>query len=318
MILISFCLCLADSQGYAKENDNYLLEFDKVKHYLVSIEAQLAGVAPQGEMVWTFLRKGSVFVESKYNEQSSDPDLGFGTLKDPMEGSSRVPLAEGEKDRRIRGARVTAEAKFFLDSAKRQILSWDKGKSRWQAPIDIIMDMVRPPADARGEAPRAEIERTRARFLKSYRMRTDDPEFIVGMTDLPEHWRDRDGSHSLVLLKHQDFPLASLKCQTESDKNCRFMRVCFMPKLSLQEVENLSGIAYRKKTRELWIALNEPPRIIRFSAKSCLGVSKLGVNYLPKELRKMSGLAIDEKDRIWITTAEADLKHSASLFIWQL
>jgi hypothetical protein len=318
LILLIFLPVVSVAEEKYKGNPKEFLSFAKVKHYLISIESQLAGVVPQGSLVWTFVRKGNIYVESRYQEHAKDPDLGFGTPRNPLEGSERINLAEGEKDRRIRGALVDEKAHLFVDSSKRQVLHWDVERKRWLPPIDIVLDMMRPPADNRGEAPSREIQRTRRRFLEEYRTLAKEPEFILGVSPIPKYWKDQDGSQFLLLLRHKTYPLATLACQISPVRSCRIQRICYLPPLSPHEVMSLAGLAARAKTKEILIGLNDPPRILRYSAASCLSLRKISEDFLAPELRVLSGLAVDEKDRLWITTSEADLMHSASLFVWDL
>ncbi len=311
-------LSFFQAKAQSKAEPTQLVDFSRIKHFQWSIEPHLRGVVPFEGKVWTFVPEGRFYIESTYNESAKEPELGFGTLKNPLEGSERINLAEGEKERRLRGVLPWERGWLYLDSKKYQWLVWDEQKKLWLTPVDVIMDLMRPPLDRKGEAPSAEVQRLRGRFLKEFRLVKDDRDFFLGAIPLPKFWKDADGSQALVLMKHREYPLATVRCQLDKVRECRLMRACFIPSLSTQEVEQLAGLAYRDKNHELWMLSHSPPRIRRYQAESCLRVKFKDEVLLPKELRKVSGIAIDAKDKLWLTTQDADLEHSASLFVFDI
>jgi hypothetical protein len=292
------------------------LSFKNLRHYQIAIENGLYAVYRDGDRVLTAPRLGRFYISSRYNEAAKEIDLGFGTLKSPVAESERVPLAEGEKDRRFRSILPLDPYLLLLDSAKRQFVIWNNQDKVWHQPADLILDMIRPPADKGGEAPRAEVARLRSRFQKSYAAMQEDGDLIAGLAPIPRWWKDRDGSQFLLLLRLPETPILTVRCEGRHYSRCIAQRSCFVPNFMENPKDQPAGIAVHQDRKEIWIGQPQKMQILRLRSESCYRIQKSGQMGIPKEIRRLSHLFFDNEANLWLTNGEPDPLYSASLFRW--
>lgn len=293
--------------AFAKDHEK-VLDIDAVKHFQISIESSLHVVRREGNNVWTGTENASFFVSSQYDESAKEADLGFGTAKNPIEGSERVDMGEG--GRRIRGIERDRDALLFLDSAKLQVLAYQEADKRWQRPKDLILDLVKPARDAKGEATRKEQAALIARLrsaLSKVKGRTD---LIGGMTTVPPAWKDGDGSRFLLWLRLPEAALLTVKC----GEACVAQRSCFIKGLSESERRAVSGIA-RDGDRVL-LGLPSEGKVLQLTGRSCFSLKASPAFRIPPRIKAMTNLFVDEGRNLWMTSAIPDDFTSASLFVW--
>lgn len=294
-----------------------VLPFEQLTHFQISLENGLYAVYRDKAAVYTSIRKAKYYFQSTYDETAKEQDLGFGTLHTPTDKSERVPFVESEPERRIRGILPLGNLMFFLDSDRRQFLLWDQEQKAWLRPADIVLDLIRPPGDPRGEPTRSEVAEQRRSFLKAFAKVQQEPDLFAGLAPLPSFWKDRDGSQFLLLLRVPGTPLMTIRCQGKNRNSCQAMRACFVHGLPSHLVEELYGLAVDPVRRELLIGSPGEMRIMRFKAPSCFHVAHLKDEddiALPEQLKDLSNLFVDADRNLWLTTWRPDLYKSASLF----
>ena len=306
------------SPTFAK-NARKELPFSRLKHFQIPLEDGLFAVYRNKDQVLTSVRQSNFVLWSKYNENAVEADQGFGSLHVPTDNSERLPLAVGEKDQRIRGIETLDKIWFFLDSKQRRFLLWDSEQKIWLRSSDVVLDLIKPAADPRGEPTRFEIAQLRQNFTKNFGKLKDDAELVGGLASLPGYWRDRDGSQFILLLRVPGTPLLTVKCGGKNFSQCRAMRACFVHGLPSERVPHIFGLAVDQERQEILIGSPTEMRIMRFKAPSCYHVARLSSESdisLPEQLKSLSNIFIDAERNLWVTTLQPDLDKSASLFRW--
>jgi hypothetical protein len=294
------------------------LPFDQLRHFQVSLENGLYAVHRDKDLVLTSGRSGKFYILSQYDEKAKEQDLGFGSLHTPTDKSERVPFPENEGEKRIRGILPLGSLWFFLDARARQFSIWEQEKKIWLRPADIVLDLVRPPSDPRGEPTRSEVAALRQGFTRAFnKVQSDNNELFGGIAAIPTFWKDRDKSQFLLLLRVPGTPLMTVRCQGRTMGSCQAVRACFVHGLPSHLVEELYGLAVDPVRKELLIGSPGERRIMRFKAPSCYHIAHLKDQDdigLPEELKDLSNLFVDEGRNLWLTTLKPDLYKSGSLF----
>jgi hypothetical protein len=294
------------------------LPFDQVRHFQISLENGLHAVYRDKDLVLSSSRSAKFYLKSQYDEGAKEQDLGFGSLHTPTDKSERVPFPENEREKRIRGIVPLGPHWFFLDSGSRQLAIWHQERKIWLRPADVILDLVRPPRDPRGEPTRSEVAELRRGFTRAFsKVQQDNNELFGGLAALPTFWKDRDGSQFLMLLRVPGTPLMTIRCHGRNMNSCQAMRACFVHGLPSHLVEELYGLAVDPVRKELLIGSPGERRIMRFKAPSCYHIAHLKDRDdigLPEQLKDLGNLFIDAQRNLWVTTLRPDLYKSASLF----
>lgn len=295
-----------------------ILPFDQLRHFQISLETGLYAVHREKDLVLTSARIGKFYLMSQYDESAKEQDLGFGSLHTPTAKSERVPFPENENEKRIRGIVPVGPYWFFLDAARRQFTIWHREQKIWLRPTDVILDLVRPPRDPRGEPTRSEVAELRRGFTRAFnKVQQDNNELFGGLAAIPTFWKDRDHSQFLMLLRVPGTPLMTVRCQGRNMNSCQAIRACFLHGLPSHLVEELYGLAVDPVRKEILIGSPGERRIMRFKAPSCYHIAHLRDEediQLPEQLKDLSNLFVDAERNLWVTTLRPDLYKSGSLF----
>lgn len=311
-----FCLLAISCLAFPASGQDTSLSISNIKHFQVAIEQGLAGVWRRDKQIFTFAKKADFYILSQYEPEPKEVDLAFGSLHNPLDLSERVALASGEKPRFLRGMVALDAYLLFLDSGLRQLLVWNEQEKIWHQPADIVLDLVRPPPDSRGEAPMSETKRLRQKLSEGYKAFGGKPDLMVGISPLPDSWRKNDKSQFLILLRLPAAPLLTVHCEGKHFRRCMAQRACYVSGLSDEEIRNASGLALHPSRGELWVGLPDKMQIKRLQAKTCLNVKAAGSLAIDKSLPGISNLSIDQELNLWITLSEPDREKSSSLFRW--
>jgi len=302
----------------ANKKPSRILPFNQLRHYQVALENGLYAVYRNQDMVLTSSRSAKFYLLSQYDENAKEQDLGFGSLHTPTDKSERMPFPENESEKRIRGIVPLGPIWFFLDAGRRQFALWQHEQKVWLRSSDIVLDLVRPPRDPRGEPTRSEVADLRRGFTRSFaKVQLDNNELFGGLAAIPPFWNDRDGSQFLLLIRVPGTPLMTVRCNGRNMNSCQAMRACFVHGLPSHLVEELYGLAVDPVRKELLIGSPGEQRIMRFKAPSCYHIAHLKDSDdigLPEQLKDLSSLFVDSDRNLWLTTLRPDLYKSGTLF----
>jgi hypothetical protein len=295
-----------------------ILPFNQLRHFQIALENGLYAIHREKDLVLSSGRSAKFYLKSQYDENAKEQDLGFGSLHTPTDKSERVPFPEKDSEKRIRGIVPLGPHWFFLDARQRQFAVWQKDQKIWLRPADIILDLVRPPRDPRGEPTRSEVAELRRSFTRSFnKVQLDNNELFGGLAALPSFWKDRDGSQFLMLLRVPGTPLMTVRCQGRNMNRCQAMRACFVHGLPGHLVKELYGLAVDPVRKELLMGSPGEHRIMRFKAPSCYHIAHLKDEDdigLPEQLKDLSNIFVDSDRNLWLTTLRPDVYKSGSLF----
>ncbi len=308
--------CLLFFMGEKAISAEKTLDFNRVTHYQIVIEPGVYGLFAEDKTVMTFGGEGTFYVRSNYKPDAKDKDLGFGSLHNPYDETERLSYEPKDKPRRIRNALRLGQRTAFLDVMNRQFVVYHNERKVWLSPSEVMLDIVKPPRDAKGEPTRAEIAALRGRFSKELSRERENPDLLAGIAKIPKAWKDRDGSQYVLWLRGTSYPLVTLKCDKEEFRSCLVQRACFLKHKHKEDYAKITSITYDEKRDSLLLLHAEKSQILRLNGSSCLS-QELEVDYrLPKSLSNAQSLFVDDSRRLWIGLKEAEAETSGSLFVW--
>ncbi len=307
---------IAFFMGQVARSEEKVLSFEKLAHFQVVIDPGVYGIFVNDKTVYTFAGESSQYVKSLYKPEAKEKDLGFGSLHNPYDDAERISIDPKDKPRRLRSALLLPQRTAFLDVMNRQFAVYHEGRKVWLQPTELILDLIKPPRDSKGEATRSELAALRAKFTKELSREMGNPDLISGVAKIPKSWKDTDGSQYIVWLRGTSSPLLTLKCDKEEFRSCVAQRACFLKRKNTHDYAKITSIAYDEKRDALYLFKAEDSLVLRLKGSSCLSQELETAFRLPKSLSKAQSLFIDNSSRLWIGLKEAEGETSASLFVW--
>ena len=218
---------------------------------------------------------------------------------------------------------------LLLDSKKLEMTLFDE-KMNLISDHSVVYDLITPAKDLKGAAPKFEVERLRKTFkqnlkpknrFKRHRKRKTltpqkDQEVILG-TALAG--RTKSDIQILLLTSIADFPVVLMECNRLNLSNCTIKSKCNIqtPKGSIPLGLKSQGLALTADKKYMIIGNQDDHSIMIFSFGSCSKITHVKDRYLPPAIKKITSLAINDKDDLFIGTLARDAYRNASIFIWE-
>lgn len=177
----------------------------------------------------------------------------------------------------------------------------------------IPYDLIRPARDRGGEAPDWEIADLRSQFKKNFSQRGLDK--FTGIAPVPKKWLNSAKDLYFVASRIRDFPILMLACNPDNPSQCSFHRACVVEGARFNNAL-IAGIATIEKSRLLLLGREDSHAIDVFRFHSCMHITKITTLGLSKKLKKLSNIFVDDKQRLWLSTLQADDYFNASIFSW--
>ncbi|MBI2601517.1 MAG: hypothetical protein HYW48_00525 [Deltaproteobacteria bacterium] len=176
----------------------------------------------------------------------------------------------------------------------------------------IVVDLLTPPKDRGGAAPWTETVQLRKRFLTVF-LKSGGLKF-GGAARVPETWWKAEGLRVFLAGRWDSFPLFSLLCDKDYPTQCSLEHACFVD--GLGSAGNVRGLAVREDLRLILLGneVNNVISVVKFN--SCFDSMTVGKISLPSQLKKMTDIFVDEKNRLWVSTLQPDDYNNASVFVW--
>lgn len=280
---------------------------------VVAIERAQAGVLIDRDIIYQFPDRKSFFITTPFNGSGKTREEVFGD----MVQSKRVEIgAEGEKERPWRGAAFAGDVLLFLDGIGLEIVAYSLKSNAFLSRHSIVWDTLRPPRDRGGEAGTPETAQFRAKFSKAM-SKAHDTKFI-GMSAVPEEWRESGDFEYFVSTRIAGFPLITLRCTRDDPSRCRVSRGCFVEGLKLQSSDNVVGVGVFESTKLIVVGDRgiHGAHVLKFD--SCLSVRKVDEIKFPKRVFELSNIHADTAGRLWVTSIRPDDYNNATTFYWDI
>ncbi len=177
----------------------------------------------------------------------------------------------------------------------------------------IAWDILKPPADDRGEPTSWEVNDLRKKFRKS--ISEAAASVFSGWGRVPQDWNIEQKVSYLISTNIPDFPFLTMVCSEDYPSSCHISRACYVEGLE-DKSYNLKGLTFKPNERSFLVGDSLTHQIIKFKYSSCYHIEKLSHVKLPKKIREITSLFVDEDKNLWISTRGKDDFHNASIYYW--
>ena len=292
------------------------LEFDNILHAQIAIETSIRGVYRDGKKLITLPERPGFFIDTTYNFDATDRFLVFGDGTNDTANSKRIYLGESYEKSFLRGLVPIGDDHYLLiDSKNLMAIYFNHKKNVVESAKSIVIDMLKPPKDSRGEPITTEVRANQKKFLKAYKAIEKSEDKIVGI--IPEPLASNKGNRYLVATQMAGFPFILMGCDPVYRNKCRFLRNCFVSGMRDIKSDSIVGLTYSKKKNRMYIADQKRNKIVGFWYKSCYRVDRKESFGSAKNLRSIGGLFIDSEESLWVATLGPDNYKDASVYRWK-
>lgn len=149
---IAICLSLFYYQICFAKQHTKLLNFDKIHHYQVSIQENIASLYLTDEnRLITTPDTSDYFILTKYYPKNTDSSLAFGAkIAGDVSNSQRIKFHNEIGQGYWRGASsFEKDSLLFLDGKNVRIAAIDKKTNKYISVRDIIVDLIKPAKDSK-------------------------------------------------------------------------------------------------------------------------------------------------------------------------
>jgi hypothetical protein len=147
--------------------------------------------------------------------------------------------------------------------------------------------------------------------------KADESKF-VGVTAVPDKWKESADFEYFVATRVPGFPLLTMSCTRDDASRCRIRRACFVEGLKLSSVDDIVGVGVYEPKRLILLGDRKlhGAHVLKFN--SCLDVRKSDEIKLPKRVFEISNIHVDGNGRLWVTTIRPDDYFNATTFYWEV
>ncbi len=301
----------------AAANTQTSLDFKAIHHAQIGVETSTFGLSVSDSHLFSLPQYSDFFIQYPYvaSKPSSSEAFSMGNRDTAPGQRIRFPESIGMKF--WKGVLAWDGYLWFLDAAGPKVVSYQIQEKRWSRPRDIVIDLLRPAADSRGEPTSTEIQSLRQQFRRSYKSLTKDLPQVYGWTRLDKKSTGRFSNNEFLMLSRiKGFPLLAMSCKNPRKPYCEVKRSCNLALPKGVDQESIAGIAFSHKRRILLIGNFKSNEIYLYQAKSCYHLPLRKRLKLPKELHQLASLYIDGQDNLWVGTSEPDSYLNASTYRW--
>lgn len=321
-LILAFFACLLTTPimlalaTEAKKSKNEL-NFKAIHHAQIGIDKGVFAILRSGDQIFSIPQFSDYYIQYPYDAMQSKSEQAFQMGERDTAPGKRIRFPEKLGMRFWKGVWQKDGYLWFLDASGPRVITLDTGKTRWSKIRDIVVDLLKPAADSRGEPPKKEIQTFRSQFKKSYKKLTKDLPHVFGWTVLPSKQAKRfSGNHFLLLSRVPNFPLLAMTCKNPQKPDCMIARACQLQLPKGVDQEKLAGIAFSPKRNLLLIGNYSSNEIYLYQANSCYHLPLVKRLKLPKEIHELASLYVDDEDNLWIGSSEPDSYRNASTYRW--
>lgn len=272
------------------------LDFKKIHHSQITIERGIYSLFIDNDTLWQAPAFGDFVIKTNYKKNGISSEKAFGMEGRSTSDSVRLKISNQKTKSFIRGLFRSGNFLMVLDPSLRRLHQLNLETTEWRITRDIMFDTM--------------DTKSNLRVKKAFQ--NSDPKKIW-FSDVAVH----SETELFVLTYIPGIPLAKLSCDSQGLGTCLFKSICPLPGSMTKSQNDLVGIAYSKKRQQLLIGNEKTKRLEVYEAKGCDGLKLQRAIFLPKELKKMTSIEVDDQDNLWIATAEPDNYLNASTYVWK-
>lgn len=176
----------------------------------------------------------------------------------------------------------------------------------------IRWNKILPPKDRLGEAPAFEVSKMRYQF--ELEAKTAPGKRIRGIALKSDEQTFAD---FFAMTSLKSYPLVIMRCYKSADGDCEIIRNCRSEKLKELSHAHRAGMAFDSKNSRLYFANTLDNSILEATFSSCLNVAVSGKMFLPKKMKSLSSLYIQDENLV-IGFTEKDDYYNSSIFVFNL
>ena len=282
------------------------LDFPAPGASLISIERDVRGITKSGKMIFLAVGDKSHFVGTPFYGIKKFQDLTFGK----MSKSHRYKFPEEHIYKgNWQGVEATNDKIYLLDGTRLRVGLFSRKKPSYIDSGTIAWDILRPPRDASGEPTKSEVAELRRNFKRQIK-KTKGVKF-TGLAKVKPGWSGVGSMPFLISTRIAKFPLLAMNCKAAA---CRIARAC---SLSGKSVPALDGVAVSQKRKVILLADAANRSIYMFRYVACLHLPYVGKLILPKKIKTVTAIHVDDDDRLWLTSNIPDDYNSATVYVWE-
>ena len=275
------------------------LDFKKIHHTQITIERGIYSLFVEKSQIWQVPAFGDFIIKTDYLRDEVSSEDAFQMKNRSTSFSKRVPIENQKTKSFYRGIFRSGKYLILLDPSLRRLHQLDTETMEWRLPRDLMFDTMSSQANERI------LEE-----LKKY-----DPKKIW-ISDITELTAETRENNLLALSYFVDFPLILLSCNSRGLGACMFKKPCKIKGIEKKDAPNLVGLAYSRARKQIVIGNSRSRELSVFKFESCEEIKLITKISMPKELKELTSIDIDEDDNLWISTAEPDPYTNASVYRW--
>lgn len=293
------------------------LEMPPPSSSLETIYPHIVSMVRKKDKLLLFAPRVNYVIEQPFYGAKSTRAESFGTFKD----AKRLPLPLGLNNPESSFALNFGEHYLVLDGQSLELARMSQtmprtpdldSKLELSLNRSMALDMIKPPSDSRGEPTHKETISSRKKFLNSLKA-TSGLKFS-GITSTPPKWWSGKSTRYLIASQIEGFPLLSLSCDPIDITQCILDRFCLMNQHI--GVRSLVGIAVSTKRNLLLLGDKDAHAIQVYEFHSCFDIRRKTSISLPKRIKALSYVYVDEEDSLWVASSRPDDYDNASVFRW--
>ncbi len=259
----------------------------------------------------TVLPRGTVFgTVTGFNPAGKTRDQVFGPM---VQFQKPTLMTDNDKDHWTNLMLVDQKFMAFDSMFFAWVVMDEKYKQLFRR--SVPRDLILPPRDRGGEATKPETQSLRQRFSQAWKQTPS-----LKAAGISTAFRKIVGSSSsmqpyFVALKLPTFPLALMECQKSEPSQCSLTRQCYLEGTSIP-ADARAGIAISEKRGLIILGHSHEGSLLGYTFQSCFHSFHSHTWVLPKPLKPITNLMIDDEERLWVTTQEPDDYLNASVYYW--
>ena len=278
----------------------------------VAPEQSVNALLRNGNEIFLLAQKKNILVKHPF-DSSLPPLKRFKNTTD----TQRWDLPKDINLTAWRGIEKYRDTLILLEGVHLSFGIWSLKDNKELHRFTIPRDLIKSTGDAIGEPTHAEIARNRTRFSQEFDQAKEKPKF-VGIKLIPDSIKHQDRVEFLVTTKLPSFALIKIGCTDDADLgSCRIQRVCDLPLTADKKGRAINGLAYSAKRNLFLIAQNDDKLLYGFEYKTCAHIRLVKTIHLPKELKSISQIHVDQDDRLWVTSFDPDDRQDSSVVYFE-
>lgn len=301
-------------KGFSEEGVKLYLDAEEVSHFMRDRSGKLNSLSVRDKTVMTFPKSETFFWRTSYLDQN-EGEFAFTQKPLGLASSEKNELGQGMKGGQFVGlGNAHSDWDILLDGRGFVISLTKEGTPFIKS--SLIVDQIRAASDSRGEPTIRENSILQHRIRQLFHEKRPKEITFTSLIEIPANFHDSDQSQFFVTSNLKGFPLMTLRCSDPQKAGCRLERQCFLSGKTKVPEEGVYGVGVHPDKKWVLLGSRQYNRVMVYRYSSCFHLREVGLMHLPDHFGPITGIYVDDKERLYILTQEKDLKLGATLFIW--